>query len=659
MKKGFTIALLVLAVVAVAFSASANAPIINTLPAEIIVGNLEDVAGNLSILRYNDAVDINSSVNWNNPGYGWDKFKIYLHNAATGTTSVAAYDADGYTTPVTNAVLTALQDGAEADITPLGLHAGLQGTQTSFKMGFIDEVAHAVGIAAGANPYSAAVAALGTDLSSGTYDKRADVTVIAAVTSGVLGLKTDTLTMSVICRTGANDGATASETYDFTQGGGSTQNWKYIPQPGGAAYQQVPQLGPNSTNGIGFALTGTVTTAIGYSSWKSQPELPVRPAASAPVYKIVARINSNQASGSMGYRFSFNNVAFTHYGELLVVNKAELDDVDPATANFAKLNEDFEARMYFEPPLTLGLMGDTSVLATNVIGAGDGDFPTFTVADLRAYSLNFQALAIGTDTGQLAVKTIDVQGYTPPAATAGDVKVDFGATTTYTPTSGAIKVFNTNNWAIDAPTGTAFKIGQVVINATNVTLQLPSAPTAADITAGRFFSFAAATNSYAYFDKDVALQPVSNKLYRFVMQLSATAANTCPVYRTGFVTAYATNAAPFVTKFRKMSWQENFGGGWAAGAGKPFAFNPANTDFTVPMALSTSAAAPSNVNCYIYSHRMPTATGNARLIVTPQVSVIDTMFNQAITDYAQSVWPFPNATVTLGYAAWHDLGDGN
>jgi hypothetical protein len=654
MKKGFTLALMLVALVAMVAPVSANAPTIIDLPDEIVVGNAEDqyddAGTTLSLMRTNaNALNINTTVGWNNPGFDYSMFHVYLHNAAitdaTSQTTVAAYDTDGYTTPVGDTVLTALSDGAEADVSALNLHAGLQGSATVYTMSLIDVVLHAGLITAGVNPATATAQANGVVVPS-TYSKTADVTFIAAVTSGTVGMKAATQAMSVLCQAGS-DSAADLPTYVFAN---SDEGWIYVDKGNGTTLSTVPQLGPDAS-GIGFELTAPVS-AQGYSQWKVQPEINVTPVGGGSVYKMVASMNTSDSSHVMGYRFTFNNVGYTHYGEVQVQNTGRDDFSNP---NTPLSGSPFQVRMYWEPPVTLAAMGDGEFLDDNPYSATDGNFPSLVIDDLRDYSITFDAIPSGSDTGVVQISSLDIAGYTPPTVSATDVEVDYGSAISYSPTSASPLAFNTTGaWINDSAAGSnPFSKGTPQFNANTLVIGLGSQPTLAN----QWEAFTAATMNYSWYDQDLALQPVSNTLYRLVIELSVADQAECPVYRSGAYTVYADNDS-FTNYLRKMTWQENWGGGWAGNGGKGVTGVPSGYPLVSPMAPSASASAPSVVASYVYTHNVPTATGNDRVILATQVSVVDTMLTKAIEDYAWVAWNYPDASITVYYVAWQNLGNG-
>jgi len=87
MKKGMTIALLMVAMVALAASTSAMAPTINELPA-VIIGDAGDVSGAgttaLHLLRYENVIDLSGAITrYNNPT-STDYMSVFY--AVSGTT---------------------------------------------------------------------------------------------------------------------------------------------------------------------------------------------------------------------------------------------------------------------------------------------------------------------------------------------------------------------------------------------------------------------------------------------------------------------------------------------------------------------------------------------------------------------------------------------
>ncbi|MFP4381438.1 MAG: hypothetical protein ACLFUS_13130, partial [Candidatus Sumerlaeia bacterium] len=187
---------------------------------------------------------------------------------------------------------------------------------------------------------------------------------------------------------------------------------------------------------------------------------------------------------------------------------------------------------------------------------------------------------------------------------------------------------------------------------TTINLTLPAA-------ANDQWGITAAINDDSWYTEDISMKPVSNTLYRMQFEASCNDLAICPVYRTSFFTVIADNTN-FTSEFGRMSWQENFGGGWSLGVGKQAGYIPPEQPETTPGAPSNNAAAPSIINSYVYSHNVPTASGNDRVVMAASFTVVDTLFSGTITNYSDgSQWDYPSGTVAINYAAWQNLGSGN
>lgn len=661
MKKGLTLALLMVAMVALVVSTSANAPTID-IPSEIIVGNADagelDAGTGQSLMRYSDAIDVNAEVDWNNDGYTWDKFWLFWIETDSDTDIEAVvYDDTQVRDPLTATELTEMADSNVEDIsTQLGADIadrGFQGTSATFSLGFLDAALHATLAVAGQDPYNATPAASGAVIAD-TYTNDTTVTMVAAVTSGVLGLRTDWDEVHLLFQAGSEDGGGSTNTYDFDT---SDEGWKYLSRSGGVT-DVVADISPIDAAGIGFDLAASV--ANGYSQWKCAPTWAASVPDGGDAYKIVAVLNTD-TNNPMGYRFTYNNIGWTHYGEVLV----KKDRPAFATPNLPSASSDFEVRMYFEPPTQLEQMGDTEYQA-NGAPAQDGDFPGTDYTDLRIYSLTFDAIAVTGDLGKLQMSTLDVLGYSAPTVQAADVEIDFGSSLTGLPTSGSPIAMNTANaWRDDSNSFSAPYVGGSTNIGSTLNLTLPAA-------ADNQWGLAALVNDYSWYDQNLALQPAANTLYRLQFEASCADLATCPVFRTSGFVVVADNPEntgdpinPAV--FGRMSWQENFGGGWSLGAGKLAGYIPTGTGpgetmaqpNTSPCAPSATASAPSVVSSYVYTHNVPSVSGNDRVVLATSFSLVDTLFQGSITNYTASVWAYPSATVSINYAGWQNLGNGN
>jgi hypothetical protein len=671
MKKGLILALM-MAMVALVVSVSATAPTIGTLN-EVIIGNLEDVSGANSLMRWNDAVNIATKVTWNNPTYTYDKFHIYLYNnfqtpLGATETQAEAYSPDGLSTPLTTAEYTLIGGGGTTDASALtSVNMGVQGTASSYRMSLLDFSLHPY--LNNGDPYHANAPTHGVAIPAG-YDKSASVTLIAGVTSGTVGMVTSEKAFLVICQDGQPDGGATGggTTYDFTSGGGSDQGWFYIAAPL-TGYPSAAQYGPDGTNGIGHTLAAAPTGNPAYSLWNSPYDLDAAPAGG--VWRVVATINTDNATRSPGYRFTFNNLAWSHFGNMIVLSGATVADF--SNENFPTPTTPFEARIYFEPPVTLNMMEDGGFLATNAWSVSDPRFTPPVSGDTRKYELTFDIIGspaytgglpgdetYAGDSGRLAMSSLNYAGYSPSIS---GVEIDWGLAVQSTPSASPI-AFNAvstpgpthqGGW-INTTSNFAGNQGTVTIGANTLALNLNNST--------GDYSIASASSNDTF--NGNAVDAVSSTLYRLVMEMSVASKATAAPFRVGVNNYYALNADPYTTYVRRAIWEEAWGSDISGTqATKSPYFHPAGVPVEMPCAPSNSAANPSVVSMYIYSHNQVAAVAPATSTLIPTLSLLDIYLGTGTdcytdtTGFPGNVWSFPNSVLTYNYVAWQNLGSGD
>jgi len=399
MKKGFILALLMVAMVALVLPVAARAPIVN-MP-KVIVGDSDtgDLGGGKGIMRYLNAVNLKNPtfVDWNNDDtYTSDLFKAYLFNPQTlADPDVVAAQPSRLVDTLTPAEYAAVFAGnvmpaASACIT------SYTGTFDFFWLSLLDTTRHP----AITNAYTADPATDG--VTPDTYNKTVDMVFVAGVTSGTRIVATSG-TLTVVCQSGATDKATIGRddaTYTFT---GGADAWTY-----GTVASLLPAAQYTTATGIGFNIP-SAATAITHGSWKSPSSLAGSSAMAGRVYRASAILSSNAANKEVcpGFRLTFANDGFSHFGA--VVNKTMPSVVAPET-NVPISGANFNARVYWTVPTSLGDFGDTEGQAT--FATLPGGF------DMRKYFVTFDTLATIGDVGNLVMEEMVVSSFPRPATKA-------------------------------------------------------------------------------------------------------------------------------------------------------------------------------------------------------------------------------------------------
>lgn len=294
MKKGFILALLMVAMVALVLPVSARAPIVNNLPTIIIGDGDDDVTSGtvqVGIMRYTDALDLldPTKIDWNNPVdlYPADLYHAYLVNldGANPDPEVLPYNEVGIidvltTTEYANLLATQVPPAASARITTPSV-------TTSQTLSLFNATRHP-GLL---DPMGASPAVDGVALS--TYTAETTMLFVAAVEaadSGRLALTdggttstTDSVSeLKVICQSGGNDGREAArEVVENPLFEGSVEGWTYSTL---SAYPYPASIGGTGETGIGFNVT-TVASGLTHASWASPADLSGSSSQAGKVYR--------------------------------------------------------------------------------------------------------------------------------------------------------------------------------------------------------------------------------------------------------------------------------------------------------------------------------------------------------------------------------------
>jgi len=321
MKKGFILALLVVAMVAVVLPVSARAPIIQSLPT-IIIGDTDttapntNFAGGKGIMRYIHALNLSQRalVDWNNDeSYTSDTFHAYLYPAdALPDTTINPF-VDG---SIINTLSPAeYADALSATAMPPANTEILSWTSPSVNNWFIN-VFDAGRHPSITDPFNADPTTQG-ETPAAAYTKEVAMKLVCGVTSGtVLAASAKDLTVQCVS-TGLDhlEGTfTPVVNYSFT---GTNEGWTWTTSAGYTP--PVQTTAGSGTTGIGFIQATAIPTITGncyYAGWLSPINISSTEADGGKVYRATASLESTSTSAetALGFRLRYFNKGFAHQG---------------------------------------------------------------------------------------------------------------------------------------------------------------------------------------------------------------------------------------------------------------------------------------------------------------------------------------------------------
>lgn len=631
MKKGFILALMVVALMAMVISASAKAPIINdgSFPT-VIVGDADDAAGGMGIFRYLNAVDLadSSIVDWNNDdSYTTDLFHAYIYPdpATTDTIDMNVCDPSGLIDDLSLSEYNALVGSGTVPAASTRITSGT--ADGSYQFMYLSFVNSAVDSAV-TDPYNDAVS-MGHALTSfSTYNQSAMLTLVCAVTSGtqLINDEDSMHTFEVMCKGGESDTAetafSTEEEYDFV---GDNDGWEFATQTGFPAGTALVEDGS-----IGFA--DASYTELTYATWESPYNLAADDAAQAAgkVYRAMYTMagTGSDSDSAPGWRVRFVTESFSHYGKVTMEGDAQFGE-----ENKPYSGQGITGRLYWAVPSAdmFTEMADDESLAT--LFDLDGDT---VIDDLRKYRVTFDLLGGSGESGVLKATDVVVHSFTRPET--GTPVISWGTPGANNPGGVTGDAFNATEgiWQNEPAPG-GFTGNAAVIGANSVVLQLASGATQ---------KWSAAT-SQDFVSNVNLLQAESMKLYRLAFEVACADQYAVPIYRVNVNQFYRSGLTwPIAESGTKsLSWAEYFAysGITSTGVKSPF-FKMTGQDLP-PMSPNTTD--PSLVESYVYSHDI-LATGYSNLL--PIFSLVD------VGNYDTGVWPVPTTAMTYSYVSWEDLG---
>jgi hypothetical protein len=596
MKKGFSFALLMVVLVALAVPASAMAPVIGDLPS-VIIGDAGDVTGSgtqaVILLRYTNVFNLASPsvVLQRDEPVDPSRLKVFY---STESTTLKASNATSLVQPITDAELAALQ----ADGTVPA--AKVINTETDLWLSLIHDL--------GSNPASAAAATVAADGVVVTDPAMVSVLAAPAVVS-LFATDTDPAKVSqpgefvVYSLRDAEDAYSPDfETiinYSFE---GSTDGWTYKSPPT-TGFGPVAQQA--SSTAIGFNATARTDGLAGYSSWESDAgddsQIPVTGMA-GKVFRARLSLSGNAASSAAapGYRFLYLTLGLTHAGGFQVLTPANAGEGVTAT-NSPWTGNDVEARAYWAAPFDTNAYSDSDPV--------NGSLMTGITLDFRSYYCMFDAVQTdATDAGTLMLDNLAIEAILRPANVTPAVR--WGSAT------GAI-AFNAatdtaGGWAAMNAGAFGFGAGTATINAGNITA-----------------SMGAGTSGYiqlAPTSQAASVFPAweSNTLYRLTTVVSSSAVNTAPAFRMFILPVRPNEGNPI-----GVMWADTM--------------NLSFMNFRHTPSVSSKVGAPktsgSTLEGYIYG--MTAASGAEASILTPSFDIAQA------NDWDMNSWTRPNANLTF------------
>jgi len=613
MKKGMIIALLMVAMVALAASASAMAPTINELPAVIIgdAGDISDVGTGpatmaLRLLRYENVIDLSGAITrYNNPTSTDDMSVFY---SVSGTTLEVSN---------TTAIVPAMSGSEIASLLGGVAPSGRKiNTATDTWLTLING---AVGT------YASAAAA--TPEANGSTE--ADLTAAGALDPQVLTLyatdydlptdKVGTGTLVVYSVIDVVDSYSPPPETIYNSGNlGATghDGWVYDSQDAARSVWPNTNLAdvPSTTTADGVGFTGLATFPAGktqgYSSWVHTGNgiiLADVVDLGSKIFCATIKMTGNATSPLLcpSYRLLFLSTGFAHVGGLQVTTTGGTVDTDSAInmPSDSTGTTGVEARMYWGLPRTMNQYGDGEKAAT--VAAPE---------DKRAYYMTFDVMqAQAGDIGTIVMETVLIQRIGRPIGATPSLK--WGATIGGRPFNEADTLWSHTG----TDSGTGWGPGVFTVSDVEVTMRMETTRKSVFCQVNPLVSETA-----GYPDWE------SGKLVRITYNLTSSNVDTCPQIRM-FVIPWV---VPLGTlKAGNLMWGE--------------AMDPSVWRNWYPQseALGLAGApkvAGSTIETYAYTMNAPTDTAEA-CILTP---IVDIDQNN-VTTFPVNGWSKPGATVSI------------
>ncbi|NQU42533.1 hypothetical protein HQ520_04560 [bacterium] len=642
MKKGLILALMVLVAVAMVMPVSANAPIVKPLP-KVIIGDTDagdfDSGSDRGILRYISAVDLNAFIDWNNDDYTSDLLHAYL-GFTDATPAIQAINAFG--------VIPALSEAALVDMVATGVPvADSRITSYSavdnysfFELSLLDTTVDG-GTTITADPYNttgAFIAANGHVVTGLDYEATTDMWLAAGVTSAsnqVVFAAPKVLT--VVSQSGVTDEQQLSvlehQNYQFA---GTNDGWTFT-GPSGSNFTTATRRDANAGDGTGPGFDfGTGVTGLTHGFWASPANLAADSTMAGRVYRALYTLNgsASTAGAAASYRVTARQTALAHFLKYQVSTRytpfgsAASEDQPGDEVNAPFGSTDVTARLYWAVPTQLSGMGDSEYLSDQ---GG---------TDLRDYKVTYDALAIGNDAGIQTLDEMLVQSFERPAPVTQVLKWGQPSQANTGRASGVafnLAAASGGVWRQVNPVA-GFTLGSYAEGATTLVYAC-NAGGAADPK----FTGAAGNEIVVSLLPTTLLSPADSTLYRLVWEVSTSNQEATPYYRTNVNSYWFLSG---VTNLKNVGWSEffNLNSGFAHSPDYKY---PGQT--VAPLAPNaTSGGQPSIIESYVYSNDVP-STGDS--YVYPTFDAVD------VGNFSTSVvWPAPNASLTLHYVAWEDLG---
>lgn len=622
MKKGFILALLMVAMVAMVIPAGAKAPVIQTLPS-VIIGDADpeniSTDGTQGIMRKWHAFDLADTdvVNWNNDGYTTDLFKAYLYT--DGVSPYTAYKSyDGSITPLSGAEFTALTGSGTVPTSAEALtSASAGGASWDFWVNLIDSDRHP-GIA---DPFAADPDTDGVAFD--TYATSDVLTIVCGVTSDTL-LKLDSGSWGTFdvesksSSTGSviGDEVVNVEDYDFTTG---ANGWTYVPQAGFEAATEV-----SGASGIGFD-TGSGPSTLIYATWLSPSNIAGDESTEGLVYRAVFTLNSSASTYATvpNFRIASKNLGETFYHSVWFQAQSEgLFGANPPsyTADAIPVSGAADIRLYWDSMVHLSNMADAEEMADWV---GDGS------EDGRLFSLIFDAIVFPGQSGTLVMEACKVDAM--PTPDAASVEVSYGASSLGNQAGSNNVAFNdaTNGFIEAAPTvsGFTYSAGTATVSASQIVATLPAV--------------SGSSSMVDAFAGTIPFNTAGSTLYRSRMEVASQDPDLTPEMRLSFTT-YGQDAGFTIAGDGDIIYELYLGTNSDLKARGALFAGAITSVPTVPK--STTQA----VDLYYYAW--------------PQQASVDYTVKQTIRllDIGAygggSTFAAPNGSVTVNFLSWENLG---
>jgi len=553
MKKGLILALLMVAVVAMAFPAYAKAPTIKDLP-EIVIGDAGDITAagttGLRLYKYVNALNLFDSnvITWPNGTLAnvgnYSKYHVFLSKlsgAQTVLPSKTAALVNLMTTPEATALFAGTGTGGTGTdiIDPAG--AGF-GWLSLINMTLVGTTAPTSAYTATAATNGMTLAAINTAMPS--VSSSVDFVMAAAECDLPSGLSTlvASKTLTVTTMKDVADYTTGLAipvlTYNFPAG--NAQSWYCLTNQGVTGFGVATTYHDTVSGGIGWN-AGTTTLVAGetgtYGTWYLSDNganakfLIPGGGMTGKVYRVKANLKTDQTARTTvsSYRLFAISYLFTALQGIQVVTSAPEAEIPAPTST-----TDLEAQIHFAVPYQLNEFDELGALKSLSWSTlvGDANAP----GDARNYCLTFDGLDIG-DAGWLVMDNCIVESYARPADrteadSATGVKDSWG-------TGGSVP-FNdaTNGYALAtsspydrATLGTdgilEFANGASNgVTANQVAMEMGSMPTGSAAGEGRWNQAAmhVATTTHRYVER-------ATDLVRYTVTYSSPVPNTAPHVR--------------------------------------------------------------------------------------------------------------------------------